>query len=102
MGSKRATPSTIRQSVVEAVGDDRIEQVLYREQRNTLSDPEYVWREYESVADLPQLPLDGWEELVVFTDARVYRWVQTGFESGPTVVPRNPNAILPEPSFLAD
>lgn len=101
MGSK-ATQSTIRQSVVRAVGDERIDQVLHRHQRNTLNDPEYVWRTYDSVADLPQLPLDGWEELVVFTDDRVYRWVETGFDCGPTVVPRNPKTVVPESLFRSE
>lgn len=39
---------------------------------------------------LPDGPLDGWEELLVFTDSHVYRWLEMGFNSGPTVVPRSP------------
>lgn len=59
-----------------------------------------VWREYTSVDDLPQKPLDGWEELFVFTDTHVYRWVKTGVSHGPTVIPRDPESVVPTPSFL--
>lgn len=88
--------------VERAVGDERIEAVLHREQLGDLQDSRTEWVEYETLAGLPVRPLDGWEELVVFTTEHVYRWVETGFGRGPTVVPRDPETVTHTPSFLAD
>ena len=94
--------TTIQQSVTTSIGTERVEKVFYREQCGSLNDPAMVWREYTSIDALPQKPLDGWEELLVFTDTRVYRWVETGVTHGPTVLPRDPEAVVPTPSFLTE
>lgn len=42
--------------------------------RGTLSDREEQWHQYESIESLPETPLDGWEELVVYTDEQCFGW----------------------------
>lgn len=96
MASVRSGGETIRQAVELNVGDEQIARVFHREVRGTLSDSTTKWCEYVCVGDLPDRPLLGWEELVVFTPDHVYRWVQTGYGSNPTVVPRNPDQVVPE------
>lgn len=59
--------------------------------------PEYIWREYSSVTNPPHQQLDGWEELLVFTDTYVYHWVETGFDGHPILLPRNPDTIISKP-----
>lgn len=94
MNSQQEGGRTIR-NLVEAhvtATDDLIE-VRYRECRGTLSEREEQWHRYESIESLPETPLDGWEELVVYTDEHVFRWVETGYQSGPTRLPRSPRAL---------
>lgn len=102
MKTETSNITTIQQSVTTSVGDERIETIFHHEQCGSLNDPAMVWREYPSVDDLPQTPLDGWEELLVFTDTHIYRWVETGVTHGPTILPRDPDSVVPEPSFLTD
>jgi hypothetical protein len=102
MESRISNTPTIRQSVTTSVGNEQVETVFYHEQRGSLNDPAMVWREYTSLDELPQKPLDGWEELLVFTNTRVYRWIETGITHGPTVLPRDPESVVPTPSFLTD
>jgi len=72
---------------------DDPEVVYHRECQGTLSDLEEQWHRYESVEILPEKPLDAWEELIVYTDKYVFRWVETGHQSGPTRTPRSPRAL---------
>jgi hypothetical protein len=102
MESGSTNTTTMQQSVTTSVGNERVEAVFYHEQQGSLDDSALVWREYTSMDELPQKPLDGWEELLVFTDTHVYRWIETGFTHGPTVLPRAPKSVIPEPSFVAD
>lgn len=102
MPSRPAGGPTIGQRVERAVDDERIETILHREQQGSLDAPRSGWTEYGTVGALPARPLDGWEELVVFTTDHVYRWVETGFGRGPTVVPRSPETVMRTPSFPAD
>lgn len=102
MKSGSSTATTIQQAVNTNVGNERVERVFYHEQRGSLNDPAMVWQEYTSMDELPQTPLDGWEELLVFTDTHVYRLVERGGTPRPTVLPRDPESVVPTPSFLAD
>lgn len=89
------SPQTIRQQVEAAIGDEAFNAALYAEEQNTLADSEVQWREFDAVHTLPDHPIDGWEELLVYTDEAVYRWVETGFNSGPDRLPRDPNTVSP-------
>lgn len=100
MASVGSGAETIRQAVAATVSDDPIETVFYREERGTLDDSSTVWREFESVDELPERSLAGWEELIVFTENHVHRWVETGYGGDPTTLPRNPELIVPDPDFL--
>jgi hypothetical protein len=94
MNHQQKDSRTIRHLVESHVTAlDDIEDIYHRECRGTLSELEEQWHRYESVEELPELPLDGWEELVVYTDDQVLRWVETGFQSGPTRTPRSPRAL---------
>jgi hypothetical protein len=102
MGSDTPRRQTLRQSVADAVGDDHVVAICHRELLGTLADPTFVWNEYTSLSALPERPLDGWEELLVFTDTDVYHWVETGYANGPTVLPRGPASVSPHPSFAVE
>jgi hypothetical protein len=84
----------LRARIERAIGDETVDVILYHENDGTLTDRDEHWREFGSLADLPDQPLDGWEELLVYTSRHVYRWVLTGYANGPTTVPRHPEAIL--------
>lgn len=87
----RQDAPTVAQLVEETVEPtERLETVLHRECRGPLGDHTEEWHEYTTAAALPDRALDGWEELLVFTDRHVYRWVEGGYDSGPTRVPRDP------------
>lgn len=69
------------------------EAIVYRENTGTLDDPVDEWHRYEDVGDLPDRTVDGWDELYVYTETDVYRWVGVGFGGGPEKVPRNPASL---------
>ncbi|MFD1587537.1 hypothetical protein ACFR9U_11120 [Halorientalis brevis] len=71
------------------------EAIVYRENDGTLEQPRDEWQRFSSVAELPEQPLDGWDELYVYTESFVYRWVGVGFNAGPERLPRSPD-VLPE------
>lgn len=81
---------TIGQRVLGAIGDERFETAVHRTNDGTLDDFRERTRRYESAAELPEEPLDGWAELVVYTETHVYRWVGVGYADGPTRLPREP------------
>lgn len=93
---------TIEQIVAAIAGDERLAKIFYREERGTLADSSTVWQEYTSVDELPEKPLVAWEELVVFTDEYVHRWVETGYGGQSTTLPRNPDLVVPEPDLGLD
>lgn len=102
MASAASGGEPIRQVVAATVSDERVQTVLYREERGTLDDSSTVWRKYRSIDELPEKPLVGWEELIVFTEKHVHRWIETGYGGNPTTLPRNPDLIVPEPDFRLD
>lgn len=83
----------LRERIEREIGDETVDAILYQENDGTLADRDERWREFGSVAALPDRHLDGWEELVVYTSRHVYRWVATGYANGPTTVPRHPEAV---------
>lgn len=99
MASAASGAATIQQVVAAAVGDESVQTVLYREERGSLNDSSTIWREYASISELPAEPLVGWEELIVFTERYVHRWVETGYGGNPTTVPRDPDSVVPEPNL---
>lgn len=102
MASGVSGGETIRQTVAATVGDERVQSVLYREERGTLNDSSTVWRQFGSVDELPEKPLVAWEELIVFTEHHVHRWIETGYGGDPTTLPRDPDLIVPDPDFVLD
>lgn len=91
-----AAEPTIQQRVEAAISDEPFEMALYDEESNSLAHSQRCWRAFDTVHELPDRPLGGWEELVVFTEAYVYRWVETGYSTGPERTPRNPETMLSE------
>lgn len=87
---------TIRQRVEAAIDDERFETALYAEELNSLTNSHLRWRAVDTVQELPDRPLGGWEELVVFTETHVYRWIEMGFNGGPERTPRDPESMLAE------
>lgn len=73
--------------------EDVVEEVCHCERIGPLAGGSDQWHCYESLAALPDRPLGGWEELVVFTPDRVYRRVGVGFGGGCSVTPRTPAAV---------
>lgn len=88
-----ASEPTIRQRVETAIGDETFETALYGAEQKSLSDSQIRSQQIDAVANLPDHPLGGWEELVVFTEKYVYQWVKTGYSSGPQRLPRHPDSI---------
>jgi hypothetical protein len=84
---------SVRAVARDALGDRRATAVAYRENVGTLDDPEERWHRGEDVAALPDREFDGWDELYVYTEEHVYRWVAVGFGSGPERLPRDPDAL---------
>ncbi|WP_255197538.1 hypothetical protein [Halorarius litoreus] len=82
----------LREQIAREIGDESVETILYRENSGTLVDPDERWREFTSLAEVPDQPLGGWEELIVYTSKHVHRWVPTGYGNGATTVPRHPAA----------
>ncbi|WP_336000441.1 hypothetical protein [Halorientalis halophila] len=80
----------LRDKIEREIGDETVDVILYRENGGTLSDPDERWREFSSLAAVPERALDGWEELIVYTSQHIYQWVPTGYDNGPTSVPRYP------------
>lgn len=92
-----AAEPTIGERVLGAIGAERLEVALHLVNEGSLDDPRERTRRYESVADLPDDPLGGWEELVVYTETHVYRWVGVGYDVGPTRLPRDPEHVSRDP-----
>lgn len=90
----QAEKSGIARLVESTVGDERFEKALYRRNSGTLSEREEEWERFHRIANLPITDLEGWEELLVYTDQSVYRWVETGFGSNPTRLPRHPDSAI--------
>lgn len=87
---------SVRGMARQALGDREAAAVAYRENVGTLDDPEKRWHRGDGVADLPDREFDGWDELYVYTEEHVYRWVAVGFGSGPERLPRDPEALPTE------
>lgn len=83
---------TVRDVVATAV-DATPTAIAYRENVGTLDAPESRWHRYDTVAELPDRPFDGWDELFVYTETHVYHWVASGFAQGPEKLPRNPETL---------
>lgn len=71
------------------------ETIVYRENSGSLDQLTDDWHRFSSVEDLPERPLEGWDELYVYTESFVYRWVAVGFNAGPERLPRTPD-VLPD------
>jgi hypothetical protein len=69
------------------------EAIVYRANTGTLDDPADEWERYDAVADLPDRGIDGWDELYVYTETHVYRWLGVGFDAGPETIPRDPGTL---------
>lgn len=80
----------IRDAMAEA---ESVEAVCHCERTGTLESGRETWHRYDGLSDLPDRRLEGWEELVVFTDERVYRQVGVAYGGGVDVTPRTPAAI---------
>lgn len=90
------------ETMTDAVADEEVvEAVCHCERPGPLATGSEEWRRYDSLAALPERPLDGWEELVVFTAERVYRQVGVGYDGGVTETPRTPAAIVGEATATA-
>lgn len=76
--------------------EDEIDVICHKTMLKSGGDGTEVWHKYQSLSEVPNVQLDGWEELVVFTDQHIYRWVQVGYNSGPAKVPRSPNLLKTE------
>lgn len=70
-----------------------VEAVCHRERTGPLGEGTGTWQCHDALATLPERPLEGWEELVVFTANHVYRQVGVGYGGGVTVSPRTPEAL---------
>lgn len=73
--------------------EEKLDVICHKTVSNVGDERTEEWNRYESLAELPNVKLDGWEELIVFTNQNIYRWVQVGFNSGPTRVPRSPDFL---------
>lgn len=83
---------TLRTLVADAVSGS-IEKIVYRENVGTLAEREEEWHRFETASALPEQHVSGWDELYVYTDTHVYRWVGVGFDSGPERLPRDPSVL---------
>lgn len=83
----------LRTLVRDAVGDTAVTEIVYRENTGTLSAPDTEWSRFDAVADLPDGGVTGWDELYVYTESHVYRWLGVGFGNGPERLPRNPEDL---------
>lgn len=88
-----ASDADLRTLVREAVGDTAVTKIVYHENTGTLSAPDTEWSRFDAVADLPDGGVEGWDELYVYTDSHVYRWVGVGFGNGPERLPRSPDNL---------
>jgi len=70
-----------------------VEAVCHCERTGPLGTGGEEYHRYDSLAALPERPLDGWEELVVFTGEHVYRQVGVGYDGGVSATPRSPAAL---------
>lgn len=86
------------ETMSETVAEEVVEAVCHCERTGPLETGREEWVRYDSLAALPDRPLGGWEELVVFTDEYVYRQAGVGYDGGVTVTPRTPSAIVEEAS----
>lgn len=73
--------------------DEVVEAICHCERVGPLATGEAQWHRYETLAALPDRPLDGWEEVVVFTADRIYRRVGVGYGGGTSITPRTPEAV---------
>mgnify|MGYP006290145317 CR=1 FL=1 len=87
---------TVRELVGDALNGAEPETIAYRENAGTLDAPEDRWHRFETVAELPSRAFDGWDELYVYTETHVYRWVGGGFGKGPERLPRDPGELPDE------
>jgi len=100
-GSVELTPehdeSTGEQTLAALVTDTlegiTPETIVYCENSGSLDQPTDEWQRYDDVADLPDHTLGGYDELYVYTETHVYRWVGVGFGGGPDVLPRDPSSL---------
>jgi len=100
--SHEQAESTMAEAMTDAVGDGEVvEAVCYCERTGPLATGSDQWRRYESLAALPERALDGWEELVVFTDEHVYRQLGVGYDGGVASIPRTPAALVGEADVSA-
>lgn len=81
---------TVAERVRGAIGDEPLEVAVHRANDGSLASPRERTERYASLADLPDEPLGGWEELLVYTETHVYRWIAGGYDVGPTRLPRDP------------
>jgi hypothetical protein len=93
LGHDEADAQGIAALVSEALDGETPEAIVYRENTGTLDDPVEEWHRYEDADDLPDRTVDGWDELYVYTETHVYRWVGVGFGGGPEKVPRGPASL---------
>lgn len=84
---------TVRELIADALDGERPEAIAYRENVGSLDAPESRWHRAESIAALPDRRFGGWDELYVYTETHVYRWVGVGFDAGPERLPRDPSAL---------
>jgi len=95
-GDRASGEPTLRAAVEDALGGAVPEAIVYRANEGSLDDPAEEWSRYDSVADLPERPVSGWDELYVYTETHVYRWLGVGFNAGPDRLPRSPDELPPE------
>ena len=92
----RADHESVRERVRTALGDEAFVAAFRRRTAGPLSDPVVSRERFETVADLPEAPLDPSPmrtELVVYSESHVYRWVVTGGTVERTRLPRSPAAM---------
>lgn len=90
------TARSIRRLVTEALGEEEFVAGFYRRTEGTPCHPETRQERYDTTSDLPAEPRDDeavWEELVVYSGSRVYRWDGSGFDGEPTRLPRSPDEM---------
>ncbi|MFB6179721.1 MAG: hypothetical protein ABEI77_08365 [Halorientalis sp.] len=93
VGRDTTAEPTLAELVEDELDGAVPETIVYRENSGTLAEPADEWHRVSATTDLPEKPLDGWDELYVYTDAFVYRWVGVGFGAGPDKLPRSPDAL---------
>jgi hypothetical protein len=93
--SQQQAEGTMAATMADAVTEEEVvEAVCHCERTGPLATGGEEWHRPDSLAALPERPLDGWEELVVFTDEHVYRQVGVGYDGGVSVTPRTPAAVV--------